>query len=319
LVADARHGYLGEILSVARCALAPKRGCAYHFSVRLTASHLLGLLLLVSACATAEGPNETVATTTHALLRVDRSAQVGSESQATGVAFAGVVRVPELADPELLLRLSGKGPTLPALGQCSTTSHERDALPTGDLGHAEFLSAGDVVLGTAEVETLLAPRAFPILPAEPLSGVVYTSRDRASAPPGGALYLLKTSGSEQLPGLELRVQAPDELTDVTVGGVAFAGLQPLDSSTELVVSWRPGDARDVVYVEVTGAASSGSLGLCAFRDADGRGTLPRGLFGATGAGSLALHRLREVAADVPALDGAEVRFDFALTAEVAFR
>ena len=285
--------------------------------MRLTSPHLLGLLLLASACANAEGPNETVATTTHALLRVDRNAQVGSESQATGVAFAGVVRVPELADPELLLRLSGKGPTLPALGQCSTTGHERDALPTGDLGHAEFLAAGDVVLGTAEVETLLAPRAFPILPAEPLSGVVYTSRDRASAPPSGALYLLKTSGSEQLPGLELRVQAPEELTDVTVGGAAFGSLPAVDSSTDLLVSWRPGDARDVVYVEVT--AESGSLGLCAFRDADGRGNLPRGLFGAAGSGSLALHRLREVAADVPALDGAEVRFDFALTAEVAFR
>jgi hypothetical protein len=46
--------------------------------------------------------------------------------------------------------------------------------------------------------------------------------------------------------------------------------------------------------------------------------LPRGLFGASGAGSLAFHRLREVAADVDALDAAEVRFDFELTAEVTF-
>jgi hypothetical protein len=61
------------------------------------------------------------------------------------------------------------------------------------------------------------------------------------------------------------------------------------------------------------------LGLCAFRDADGRGNLPRGLFGAAGVGSLAFHRLREVAADVPSLDGAEARFDFALTAELSFR
>jgi hypothetical protein len=42
------------------------------------------------------------------------------------------------------------------------------------------------------------------------------------------------------------------------------------------------------------------------------------MFGATGNGSLTFHRLREVAADVPSLDGAEVRFDFALTASVAF-
>ncbi len=286
--------------------------------VRLTSPYLLGLLLLAGACGSVEGPNETVATTTHALLRVDRSAHVGAEGAATGVAFAGVMRLPELADPELLRRLSGQGPALPAPGQCSTVSHEREAVPTGDLGHAEFLAAGDVVLDTGAAQTLLAPRAFPILPAEPLSGVVYTSRDQASELlPSGAAYLLKTTGSDQLPGLELRVQAPDELSDVMVADAAFDNLPSLDSSGELVVSWRAGDARDIVYVEVS--ASAGSLGLCAFRDADGRGRLPRGLFGATGAGSLAFHRLREVAADVPALDGAEIRFDFALTADVSFR
>jgi hypothetical protein len=85
------------------------------------------------------------------------------------------------------------------------------------------------------------------------------------------------------------------------------------------LSWRPGDARDVVYVEVAGSPEVGSLGICAFRDSDGRGNLPSGLFGVNGAGSVAFHRLRDVAADVPALDGAEVRFDFALTAEVSFR
>jgi hypothetical protein len=115
--------------------------------VRLTASHLLGLLLLAGACTGETGATEPVATATHALLRVDRSARVGAESEATGVAFAGVVRVPVLADPELLLRLSGKGPTLPAPGQCASASHERDAMPTGDLGRAEFLDAGDVLLG----------------------------------------------------------------------------------------------------------------------------------------------------------------------------
>ena len=288
--------------------------------MRLTVLHLPGLLLLAVACAPVEDTSEPIATTTHALLRVDRSARVGAESEATGVAFAGIVRVPQQADPELLLRLSGKGPTLPAVGQCAFTGHEREALPAGDLGHAEFLAAGDVVLGTAEAQTLLAPRAFPILTAEPLSGMVYTSRDRAPDPlPSGAAYLLKTTGTEQLRGIELRVQAPDELRDVTVGGASFETVPSIDVSRELAVGWRPGDARDVVYVEVTGSATSGSLGLCAFRDADGRGALPPGMFGATGVGSLAFHRLREVAADVPSLDGAEVRFDFALTAEVSFR
>ena len=286
--------------------------------MRLTAPSLLGLLLLAGACESPSG-SEPTATTTHALLRVERSARVGAESEATGTAFAGVVRVPELADPEPLLRLSGKGPTLPAPGQCMTPNHERDTVLAGDLGRAEFLDAGDVLLGTSNAQTLLAPRAFPSTPTE-LSGVVYTSRDQASQPlPGGAAYLLKTSGSDQLPGLELRVIAPEELREVTVAGATLEALANLNGASEVSVGWRAGDTRDLVYVEVAGSPETGSLGVCAFRDSDGRGTLPRGLFGASGAGSLAFHRLREVAADVPTLDGAEVRFDFALTAEVSFR
>lgn len=281
--------------------------------MRLSAHHLLGLLLLASACEQS-GPTEPEATRTHALLRVERSSPASGTSEPSGSAFAAVVRVPELADPWPLLRLAGS-PTLPAAGQCLTTSHERDAVAPGDLARAEFLDAGDLRVGPSNAQTLLAPRALPL----EVLGKVYTSRDRDSAPlPSGAAYLLKTTGSDQLPSLELRVQAPEELRDVVVGGATLAGLSELSGAGEVPVTWRAGDARDVVYVEVTGSASSGSLGVCAFRDADGRGNLPRGLFGATGVGSLSFHRLREVAADVPALDGAEVRFDFALTAPVSY-
>lgn len=283
--------------------------------MRPSALHLLGLSLLVAACQGTDGGDAPIATRTHALLRVERSAHVGDAAPASGLAFAGVVRVPELADPEPLLRLSGRGPTLPAVGQCLAASHERDTALARDLSRAEFLDAGEVLLGTSEVQTLLAPRAFPM----ELSGVVYSSRDQASeALPSGAAYLLKTTGSPQLPSLELRVQAPAELRDVTVNGSPLDGLASVDTAAEVPLSWPPGDAGDVVYVEVLGPSEVGSVGVCAFRDSDGQGTLPRGLFGVSGGGSLALHRLREVAADVPSLDGAEVRFDFALTASVAF-
>ena len=282
--------------------------------MRLNAHHLLGLLLLASACDS-PGAAEPEATRTHALLRVERSTQVGESGEPSGNAFAAVVRVPELADPEPLLRLSGKTPSLPAPGQCLAANHERDAAAAADLARAEFLDAGDVLLGANDAQTLLAPHPLPL----EVLGKVYTSRDRASEPlPSGAAYLLKTTGSDQLPSLELRVQAPEELRGVAVGGAPLAGLSSLSSSGALPVTWQAGDARDVVYVEVIGSPEAGSLGVCAFRDADGHGQLPHGLFGASGAGSLSFHRLREVAADVPALDGAEVRFDFALTAQVSY-
>jgi hypothetical protein len=276
-------------------------------------------LLLVAACEvvpeTTEASQE--ATRTHALLRVERSALVGAEDEATGMAFAGVLRLPETSDPGPLLRLSGSGIGLPAAGACAAASRERAAM-TVSFGRAEFLEAGDVTLRASDSETLLAPRLFESSQTE-LSGVAYSSRDRASEPvPGGAAYVLKTTGSDQLPALELRVQAPEVLSDVTVDGMALSEVTQVGTAGEVAVSWRPGDARDWVYVEVTGSSEAGTLGVCAFRDSDGRGGLPRGLFGATGAGSLAFHRLREVAADVGALDAAEARFDFELTATVSF-
>jgi hypothetical protein len=279
---------------------------------------LLGLLLLAAACEPVPEGTEPVATTTHALLRVERSDLLDAGEQATGTAFAGVVRFPETADPEPLLRLSGKALRLPAAGQCQTASRERELDAPAEAAHAEFLEAGDVLLSASEGRTQLAPHNFPSTQAD-LSGVVYSSRDRASDPlPGGAPYLLRTTGSDQLPALEVQVQAPDLLSEVTIDGTALAPGSTVASTSDVTVSWRRGDARDLVYVEVVDA-ELGRLGVCAFRDSEGRGTLPRGVFGASGAGSLALHRLREVAADVRGIDAAEVRFDFELTAEVSFR
>jgi hypothetical protein len=277
-------------------------------------------LLLASACNDGGdgGVNEQTVTTTHALLRVERSVRVGAEDEASAQAFAGVVRVGEMADPEPLLRLYGGGQALPAAGQCTPISRNRDNVSAAELTRAEFLDAGDVSLLVSGVETLLAPRAFPSSVTE-LPGVVYTSRDRAAGPlPGGASYALRATGSEQLPALEVRVQAPELLSEVAVGGALLAAVGSLSTTEDLLVSWRPGDARDLVYVEVSGSAEAGTLGVCAFRDSDGRGRLPRGLFGASGAGSLAFHRLREVAADAKALDAAEIRFDFELMTEVSF-
>lgn len=264
-----------------------------------------------------EGPLESdqpVATTTHALLRVKRSAVVNEEHQAIAEAFAGVVRVPEGTDPGPLLAANGL--TLPAAGSCVTSNRERDAL-AGNVGQAEFLEAGAVVLKASDAETLLAPRPFESSQAE-LTGVAYTTRDRASEPlPGGAGYALKITGSEQLPALEMRVQAPELLSEVAVGGGALAELEQLSVAQAVPLSWRAGDAGDLVYVEVKGA-DVGTLGVCAFRDADGHGVLPAGLFGVQGNGGLSIHRMRQVAADAGALDAAEVRFDFELTAEVSF-
>jgi hypothetical protein len=287
--------------------------------VELRYSRLASGLLLASACAVepSEETSEPTASVTHALVRVERSELVGAEVT-SGVAFAGIVRAPQTVDTELLLRLSGVSRVLPAVGSCATPTREHDAALSAELGRAEFVAAGDVLLRAAEARTQLAPRAFPSSQTQLLSGIVYTSRDRASqALPGNAHYVLSMTGGEQLRPIELGVSAPAVLEEVRVAGVSAAEVTDLDSSRPVALSWLPGEAQDRVYVEVSGA--SGLLGLCAFRDELGAGELPAGLFGAEGSGTLTLHRLREVAADVPGLDAAEVRFDFELALEVDYR
>ncbi len=278
------------------------------------------LLLLAVACEQqVGGVNGSDSTSTHALLKVEHTLLVGAVGATSARAFAGIVRLPELADPGPLFRLYGGSVSLPEIGQCVPVGRERDSAVAAEPIHAEFLDAGDVTLRASNVETLLAPRAFPSSITE-LPGVVYTSRDSASeALPAGALYSLHTSGSEQLSALEMKVQAPELLSELLVGGMPLAELTSVSTQADVQLDWRAGDARDLVYVEVAGSAEQGTLGVCAFRDSEGHGALPRGLFGAAGAGSLSFHRLREVAAEARALDAAEVRFDFELTTEVSFR
>ena len=63
--------------------------------MRPTALHLLGPVLLAVACNGVDDGNAPVATSTHALLRVERNSRVGSENEVSGKTFAGVVRVPD--------------------------------------------------------------------------------------------------------------------------------------------------------------------------------------------------------------------------------
>ena len=153
------------------------------------------LLLLAVACEhQVGGLNGSDSTSTNALLKVEHTLLIG-DGASSARAFAGIVRLPELADPGPLFRLYGGGVNLPETGQCVPVGRERDSAIAAEPIHAEFLDAGDVTLRASDVETLLAQRAFPSSITE-LPGVVYTSRDSASEGlPAGALYSLHTSGS----------------------------------------------------------------------------------------------------------------------------
>jgi hypothetical protein len=282
------------------------------------------LALLVSslgaACSVApieDGADADVATSTHALITVERSATANSVEAPRAAAFAGFVRTPPEVDANAMLRLAGFGLDLPAVGLCAEPSHDRlRKVPLSPLGRVEFLDAGDVSLRTGTTSALLATRALPAV-TDLIAGVVYTTRDRAADPlPAAANYTLSTSGGV-LRAFNVSASAPPVLTDVVLDSTPFAELVTVSPRTELSLSWARGQSSDWVYVELTTHDGTATT-RCTFRDDAGGGKVPAGAFAGSGAGEVSLHRVHSEPFTSGSVDAGEVRFDFEQSANVEF-
>jgi hypothetical protein len=152
-----------------------------------------------------------------------------------------------------------------------------------------------------------------------VSGVVYTTRDRAAALPAGEPYALSAGGSAFLSPLAVSAEAPLALEAVSLDGA------PLTSTSaffphESQLAWKAGSARDLVYVRLSGSDAAQPAVTCAFRDDAGHGRIPVSVIPHSGPIQLSLHRLRSVALGSTPGDGidvGELRFDFELSAVVA--
>ncbi|HEY2408287.1 MAG TPA: hypothetical protein VGI10_19905 [Polyangiaceae bacterium] len=271
-------------------------------------------LLALGCSATPSGyTSDAEAGSTHGLITVERSTSVDEPARAA--AFAAFVRTPPEIDPATVMRLAGLGLELPALGQCSEVSRERDSSqPLSGLGRIEFLDAGDVLLRTSDTTAALAPRAFPAV--LDISGVVYTTRDRSAEPlPAATHYSLGASGGA-LGAFSVAVDAPAPPSDVRVSGIPLAELSAVSTHSALVLEWLPGSATDAIYADLSTADGSATL-RCSLGDT-GNGSVPAGAFAGVGAGQLALHRVRSAAFSSPAIDAGQVRFDFQAAKAVSF-
>ena len=275
---------------------------------------------LGAACSVApveDGADADIATTTHALITVERSSSANSVDAPRAAAFAGFVRTPPEVDASAMLKLAGFGLDLPAVGLCGEPSHDRlSKVPPSQLGRVEFLDAGDVSLRTSNTSTLLATRALPAV-TDLIAGVVYTTRDRAADPlPASTNYTLTTSGGV-LGAFNVNAAAPPVLTDVTIANTPFADLNALSPRSTLALSWARGKTGDWVYVELTTHDGSATT-RCTFRDEAGTGSVPAGAFVGSGAGEVSLHRVHSEPFASGSVDAGEVRFDFEQSANVEF-
>jgi hypothetical protein len=254
--------------------------------------------------------------TTQALVSIERTVQARTPEEGRAEAFAGFLKAPPEADPAAVLKLTGLSRELPAEGSCNGGRDRDGSIPLAPLTNVELVDVGNLAVEAGGITTTLAPRAFPTV-TDLVSGVVYTSRDRAAdqLPPERG-YRVSASGGFLAP-FSAQAEAPSELSFVTVNRAPLDELESLSPHSTIELAWSSGEARDVVYVDVTSDGGQPAL-LCAFRDDAGAGSIPAGLLPSTGTGKLGVHRLRIERFQRDGLTQAELRFDFEIETSIAF-
>ena len=258
----------------------------------------------------------------------------GATETARGEAVARVVRLRSGSVDEDALRLVGGAVELPALGACTALGVSRDGPGSSASGASAAPSAapmramslvdvGAVMLEAGGIKTSLAPRQLPDV-ADLVSGVVYTARPGEGAIPSRGSFVVRAAGSADLDVAPFVVDAiaPGEPTDLRIAGQdarSAAGVA-LVPNVAAELSWSPGGAEDVVYVDIipsaapavtTLGASGAATVRCLFADAAGRAALPASALAAFEDGTLSVHRLHREPFHARGVEPGEVRFDFA--------
>ena len=226
--------------------------------------------------------------------------------------------VPASSDPTRALSAAGATLDLPLVDTCQG-SDAQDELepPPPSQGSVEFLEAGDVAITASGSVTPLVPHAFPTVGGF-ASGVLYTTRDRASSSlPSAVPYSVATTGSASMPALHAVADAPKAPATIQLGGVALGEVIQVHTGQPLELTWTPGEPTDIVYAELLAYDGTPSV-VCTLRDESGSGTVAADAFVGTGTGRVALHRVRSRHFDGGAAPSGEVRFDFQVGASVDF-
>ena len=271
-------------------------------------------LAILAGCTTSVFPSSgeavdaEVATTATAVIVVEGSSSSSSSGDAAHTeAVARFVRARSGAVDDDALRMVGAVVDVPAMGACSSLASPR--VPGGRA--MALLDVGGVTLFAGEVAATLQRRQLPDV-ADLVSGVVYSAR--AEGLPSKSAYLLRIDGAPESDVAPVVVSAtsPGEPSDVRLAGDDGRSgpvSLPLAPAAAVDLTWEPGSAEDVVYVDI-GATSVAPAIRCLFDDG-GHAALPASAFGAIEDGAVAVHRLHREAFRTHGVDPGEVRFDFA--------
>jgi hypothetical protein len=191
-------------------------------------------------------------------------------------------------------------------------------------GAIELVDVGDMVMHVLDrglpATVPLAARAFPDV-GDLVSGVVYTSRDPNAQLPEGGSYLIETTGSADLEGFSIQVEAPSAPQNLRLAGVMADGVEDavVVSAEPLGVSWEAGALGDRVLVEVLPVEDDAVGAFRCIFDDQGTATVPASYMAYAPGTELdvIVHRLRETTVKLPGVDEAVVDFDYAVLARIA--
>jgi hypothetical protein len=216
------------------------------------------------------------------------------------------------AEQEAAERLVGSRLDLPALGECRAARPSDDA-PLSTQGSIELMDVGNVTMSSDALSLPLSVRAFPDI-ADFVSGVFYTSRDATTELPAPARYRIENTGSGAMDRFNIELDAPTAPEDVRLANEPLGSDIILPTTAPIALAWRPGQAQDVIYVDLTSARNPNGV-RCAFSDV-GAGVIPAELIregiGESANLSVAVHRVRLAGLSVPGIDQGEARFDLAV-------
>lgn len=266
---------------------------------------------LVSCTAALSGSDvagDAERTTTSAVVVVERTAD--SAGGAHVGASARFVRVASTSSADEAMRAIGAAVDLPARGTCAPIASLGGSVTLDDPApFVELLDVGSVSLEANGTETRLVARQLPDV-TDIVSGVVYSRTPDPGALPSDSRYVVHVGGGPSLPPFDASVTAPPAPSDVLVAGEDASGAV-VTGDGPLQVSWNADAVADNLYVDVQPPGVR-----CVLKDDridvdPMHGSLPGSAFG--DAGLLVIHRLHREPLRAGALDGGEVRFDFART------
>lgn len=235
---------------------------------------------------------------------------------ARGEAVARFMRMRGRQDQADALRVVGAAVDFPALGTClSLTTLDRSVAiapvsavsPLEPAPSVQLLDVGAVSMEANGVQTQLFARQVPDV-VDLVSGVVYARATDAEFLPARGRYVLRVAGALDADAFVVPASAPGDLGDLRVAG-QDGRVVALPPAAAADLSWEPGAADDMVYVDVnaTSVAQMPTI-RCAFSDA-GRATIAAALL--PDDGTLSIHRVHRERFRARGIDSGEMRFDFA--------